>query len=121
MSTKHWVDELRMKSSILFFHCYTNDAEMGLDENTFALGVMTPFQQQHYVKHARLFVCLDSTHNITHYKFLLYTIIVRDALILQYRLHIALHRMNMEVVNDGNFEKKKNTVPYLEARLRKNE
>ena len=55
-----------------------DEAYPSLGEESFLLGIMTPFQATMFEKHSQRVVCIDSTHKTNPYGFKLVTVVVPD-------------------------------------------
>ena len=68
-----------LKHSITIYHPYQANSGDSSIEKEFILGIMAPFQQDAFIRYGSNFVCIDGTHNTTHYKFHLFTLVTCDA------------------------------------------
>ena len=80
-SVNLWVNALQEESDnpIIFYKAQDTDhGNLRNRKQDFLLCIQTPFQKHMMQEHARKLVCIDSTHSITQYDFLLTTILVID-------------------------------------------
>jgi hypothetical protein len=76
-----WVDILKDEDAFLGVKAKTDTPQpgLGLADDLFYLMIQTVFQRKMYKKYARNLLCVDGTHNTTHYdNTTLFTLIVRD-------------------------------------------